>query len=70
VWRSFHKAAERTIEENTQVPVRSRRHRPPQDQREGVRAAPKQGVKVPTGAGIAPEPFFLRKKPHFGVVRI
>ena len=26
VWRSFHKAAERTIEENAQVPVRSRRY--------------------------------------------
>jgi len=45
VWRSFHKAAERTIEENAQVPVRSRRYRRPQDQHQGVRAGQKGGGK-------------------------
>ena len=55
VWRSFHKAAERTIEENAQVAVRSRRCRPRQDQQQGVGAAPKQGVKAPAGTPVAPE---------------
>jgi hypothetical protein len=54
VWRSFHKAAERMIEENAQVPARSRRYRPPQDQWQGVRAAPKQRVKASAGTFLAP----------------
>jgi hypothetical protein len=58
VWRSFHKAAERTIEENAQVPVRARRYRPPQDQWQGVRAASKQGANAlaSPGASGAVEP--------------
>ena len=55
IWRSFYKAAERTIEENAQVPVRSRRYRPPQDQCQGVRAAPKQGVKAVAASCALPE---------------
>jgi hypothetical protein len=55
VWRSFHKAAERTIEENAQVPVRARRYRPRQDQWQGVRAAPKQGARAPAGTPVAPD---------------
>src|SRR5262249_22514576 len=54
VWRSFYRAAERATEENAQVPVRSRRYRPPQDQWQGVRAGSKQGVNAPAGSP-APE---------------
>jgi hypothetical protein len=55
VWRSFHKAAERTIEENAQVPVRARRYRPPQDQWQGVRAGSKQGANASAGTPVAPD---------------
>ena len=55
IWRSFYNAAERTIEENAQVPARSRRYRPPQDQRQGVPAAPKQGVKAVAARVALPE---------------
>ena len=55
VWKSFYRAAERTIEENAQVPVRSRRYRPPEDQRQVVRAGSKQGVKGPAATPAYPE---------------
>jgi hypothetical protein len=55
VWRSFYRAAERMIEENAQASVRSRRYRPPQDQRQGVPTRPKQGVKARAGTPVAPE---------------
>jgi hypothetical protein len=48
-YRSFHAAAGRTIEENAKVAIRSRRYRPPQDDTQGVRAAPKQGVNDTLG---------------------
>jgi len=54
IWRSFYRAAERAIEENAQVPVRSRRYRPPQDQWQGVRARSKQGVNPELGTPVAP----------------
>jgi len=55
VWRSFYRAAERAVEENAQVPVRSRRYRPPEDQRQVVRAGSKQGVKFPAATPAYPE---------------
>jgi len=53
VWRSFHKAAERTIEETTTKPVHMVRWRDPAVERAQItaRTAPKQGVK---GAGRTP----------------
>ena len=45
-YRSFYAAADRTIEEDAKVAVRSRRYRPPQNETQGVRAASKQGVNA------------------------
>ena len=56
IWQSFHKAAERTIKENAQTPVRKARWRAPQDTAQHGPAAQKQGVFDDNRAGVALTP--------------
>ena len=57
VWRSFHKAAERTYRESATEPVRQVRWVDPATTRAQIAGsmAPKQGVKAPGGTPVAPE---------------
>src|SRR5262249_24518916 len=54
IWRSFHKAAERTIEENASTPVASRRYRLP--------ATDKQGVNAPATTPVGPSNPHLKSR--------
>ena len=57
IWRSFHKAAEYTIEESATKPAHGVRWRDPAAQTAliAARKAPKQGVNAPAGTPVAPE---------------
>jgi hypothetical protein len=68
VWPSFHRAAERTIEESATKPVHGVRWRDPAAQTAliAARKAPKRGVSAPAGTPVAleaPRPIFEPVQP-------